>query len=92
MSVRPVEIYVSPELPEAGSRTQQLKVIDERYGDNSARFAFSAPGGERFELPIRLNRSGIKVEGATTSGSKLLLQIPGGSGYQTQTVTFRWAS
>jgi hypothetical protein len=88
--IHPVEIYVPSELPEPGSRTHQLKMVDERYLDNSATFGFSAPGGGRYELPIRLNRSSITIEGAKVSADKLLLQIPSGSGYQTQTVTFRW--
>ncbi len=88
--VRPVEIYVPAQLPEPGSRTHGLKAIDERYLSSSASFTFSAPGGERYELPVRFNRAGITVEGATISAGKLLLQMPAGSDYQTQTVTFRW--
>ena len=53
-------------------------------------FGFSAPGGGRYELPIRLNHPGVTVEGAKVSADKPLLEIPAGSGYQTQTVTFRW--
>ncbi|MFL6452236.1 MAG: amylo-alpha-1,6-glucosidase [Bryobacteraceae bacterium] len=90
--IRPVEIYVPAELPEPGSRTHQLKVIEERYAEQSAEFGFSGPGGERYELPVRLNRAGITVQGAEISGEKLLLDIPAGAGYQTQTVTFRWGS
>lgn len=87
---RPVEIYVPAQLPEPGSRTQQLKVTGERYENNSATFAFSAPGGEHYELPVRFNRAGITADGGTISGGKLLLQMSAGTDYQTQTVTFRW--
>jgi glycogen debranching enzyme len=88
--VTAVELSIPNERPEAGSRTHGLKVTDEQYMDHSLVLGFSAPAGERYELPIWLNRPGIRVEGATISTNKLLLQIPPGSGYAEQTVTFRW--
>jgi hypothetical protein len=90
LPVRPVEVYVSPELPEPGSRTHGLKIIEERYDNRSASFTFSGPGDAHYRLPLRRNRPGVTVEGATTSQAELLLTIPPGPGYQTQTVTFRW--
>jgi hypothetical protein len=90
LPLRPVEISVPAELPLPGSRTHQLKVTDETYTDNSATFSFSALAKARYELPVRLNRAGIRVEGATLSGGRVVLQIPDGTRYQTQTVTFRW--
>ena len=88
--MRPVEIYVPTELAEAGSRTQGLKVVEERYDDRSATITFSGPASSRYHIRLRRNRSGITVDGATTSEDELLLTIPPGSGYQTQTVTLRW--
>ncbi len=78
------------ELPEPGSRTQQLKVIEERHLDRSMVVTFSAPGNQRYELPVRFSRPGITVEGARISGDKLLLESSGTPGFRTQTVTFRW--
>jgi glycogen debranching enzyme len=90
LRVRPVEVYVPAELPEPGSRTHGLKAIEERYEDRSASITFSAPGEGHYRLPLRRNRPGITVEGAATSNTELLLTMPPGSGYKTQTVTFRW--
>ena len=90
LSMRPVEISVPAELPEAGSRTHGLKVIEERYSERSATVTFSGPAGGRYRLPLRRNRAGITVEGASTSDNDLLLAMPPGSRYETQTVTFRW--
>jgi glycogen debranching enzyme len=85
-----VEIEVPAELAEPGSRTQQLKVIAERRQDRSTAITFSASGNQRYELPVRFNRSGITVDGARLSGDKLLIESSGIPGFRTQTVTFRW--
>jgi glycogen debranching enzyme len=90
LPMRPVEIFVPAELPQAGSRTRGLKVVEERYGDRSATITFSGPADGRYHIALRRNRSGITVDGATASDDELLLTIPPGSGYRTQTVTFRW--
>ena len=90
LSVRPVEIYLPAELPEPGSRTHELKVVDEQYDDRSARITFSGPAEGRYHIPLKRNLSGITVDGATASDQELLLTMPPGSGYRTQTVTFRW--
>lgn len=90
LPVPPVEIQLPAELPEPGSRTQQLKVIEEHYGDRVMTVTFSALNSQHYELPVRFNRAGIMVEGARISGSKLLLDISGGTGFQSQKVTFRW--
>ncbi len=85
-----VEISVPANLPSEGSVTNQLKVLNEEFSAKQATFTFEAPGGLRYELPIRLNRSGIRVTGAQLSGNKIQLRFPEGSGYQTATVIFAW--
>ncbi|MGI8958834.1 MAG: amylo-alpha-1,6-glucosidase [Bryobacteraceae bacterium] len=88
--LRVVEISVPASLPIEGSITAQLKVLNEDYSARQATFTFEALGGSRYELPIRLHRAGISVEGSEVTGDNLRLQFPDGPGYQTKTVTFTW--
>ncbi len=86
----PVELAIPANLPLPGAETAQLKVLGQSQGAREASFSFSAPGGSSYTLAVRLNRSGISAQGGELSGSKLVLHMPGGSGYQDQTVSFRW--
>jgi hypothetical protein len=88
--LEPVEISIPAALPLEGSKTEQIKVLDEDYSGRQARFTFEAQGGSNYELPIRLHRAGIAVKGAEVTGDNLQLKFPKGAGYQIQTVTFTW--
>ena len=88
--LEPVEISIPAALPLEGSKTEQIKVLDEDYSGRQARFTFEAQGGSNYELPIRLHRAGIAVKGAEVTGDNLQMKFPKGAGYQTQTVTFTW--
>jgi len=88
--LNPVEIEIPAALPQQGSATEQLKVVDEQLAGHRAVFTFEARGGSSKELPLRLNRPGIKVSGAEMTERKLHIHFPDGTGYQTRTVTFEW--
>ncbi len=85
-----VELVIPATLPEEGSATTQLKVLDEEVSTKQAMFTFQAPGGSTYDLPIRLNRSHMTVNNADIVAGKLHLQFPEGAAYQQQTVTFVW--
>ena len=85
-----VELAMPADLPEPGSVTRQLKAIEENVGERSATFTFEAQGGSVHHLALRLNRTGIKVDGAKINGSRLDLQFPEGQGYVKKTITFQW--
>jgi hypothetical protein len=85
-----VQITIPTALPEQGSETRQLKILDEQYSSRQARFRFAGQGRSNYDLPLRLNRPRITVTGADLRGNQLHLQFPAGNGYQEQTVTFSW--
>jgi glycogen debranching enzyme len=91
LPVRPVEIGLQAMLPEPGERTRQLKALSEDWSGRSVTFAFEAQAGMSYDLPLRLNRTGISVDGARLAGGKLHLEFPADkSGYVKKTVTFNW--
>jgi glycogen debranching enzyme len=85
-----VELALPVELPLPGSRTEQLKVLDERRAPNRFEVDFEGRGGSEHLLPLRLNRQGVRAAGAQLEGGKLRLRIPAGEGYQRTSVTFTW--
>jgi len=85
-----VEVGVPGRLPLAGSPTAQLKVIDERREANRYELVFEAPGGAALELPVQLNRQGVRSSGAELAGSTLRLRFPAGDGYRRTKVVFTW--
>ncbi|MBV8865972.1 MAG: glycogen debranching protein [Acidobacteriaceae bacterium] len=86
----PVELAIPAELPSPGNETRQLKALDQTTAAREATFTFAARGGSSYDLTVRLNRPHISVQGGELGTGKLHLQFPSGSGYQTQTVSFRW--
>lgn len=85
-----VELALPAELPLTGSRTEQLKVLDERRAANRLEVDFEAPGGSVYLLPVRLNRQNVRAAGGQLEGGKLRLRFPVGEGYQRASVTFTW--
>jgi glycogen debranching enzyme len=85
-----VEIDMPVRLPRPGSRTAQLKVVDERREANRYAVAFEGQGGMEFELPVRLNRTGVSAKGAALQGDRLGLKFPEGAGYHRVNVEFAW--
>jgi len=86
-----VEVGIPATLPEPGERTRQLKALSEEWSEHNAAFTFEGWVDAKYDLPLRLNRTGISMEGARVDGGKLHLEFPGrDSGYVRKTVTFRW--
>jgi glycogen debranching enzyme len=93
-----VEAGLSHALPEPGSTTQQMKVLDQQYSSNGLTLTLSAPANSHQVLTLRLNdiRARLHVEGAQMteeSGSSLRpvqVDFGAGEGYLEKTVKFTW--
>jgi hypothetical protein len=86
-----VELEVPHGLPLAGATTGQLKVLGEGRSPRGFQIDFTAPGGSSYELPVRLNRPGVKlVNGGELTGNQLRLRFPEGPGYTQVAVSFAW--
>jgi hypothetical protein len=79
----PVELGIPHGLPLAGSETTGLKVTSESVSPDRAEFKLEAPAGSRYELPLRIHRSGLRISGGEVAGDKLVVRFPAGSGRQT---------
>jgi glycogen debranching enzyme len=86
----PVEVGLPAALPEPGERTRQLKVLSEERQPQTATFVFQGQAGSTYDLPLRMNKPGTTVDGASISKGKLHLDFPTGDGYVQKTVTFKW--
>ncbi|HXN45705.1 MAG TPA: hypothetical protein VN893_03635, partial [Bryobacteraceae bacterium] len=86
----PVELGIPHGLPLAGSGTTGLKVTAESYAPDRAVFELEAEAGSTVELPLRMNRNGVRVSGGAVAGEKLVVRFPAGAGRQNVTVTFTW--
>jgi len=90
IALPPVEVGIPHALPEPGSRTQQLKVMNEEYAANRLVLSVQAPGGSLQELPLRINRPGLRLSGAETDGHNLRIHFPPGSGFQREVISLSW--
>ena len=86
----PVEISIPDQLPLAGARTAQLKVVGELREAHRYAVDFEAPGGAEYDLPVRMNQPNMQSKGAELAGSKVRLRFPAGAGYQRVSVIFSW--
>jgi glycogen debranching enzyme len=91
------EIEVKQELPEFGSDTRQMKILDERYTAHGVAITLAAQGGSREILQLRENASNLKVStqdaelGPAKDGMRAFTVLfPPGQGYVTKTVTLSW--
>jgi glycogen debranching enzyme len=89
-----VEIGVAHGLPEPGSLTAQMKVLDQRADARSLSLRLSAPANTQQILFLRLNEPKIHLqsEGAevSTGSSELRVQFPAGGGYTEKEVKLSW--
>jgi glycogen debranching enzyme len=93
-----VEASFSHALPEAGSITQQMKVIDQQYSTNSLILKLAAPAGTHQPLTLRVNdpRAQLHADGAqvvpASAPSLRAVQIDfgPGEGYVEKTIKFTW--
>jgi hypothetical protein len=90
LDLQPVEVGLPHGLPQPGSATAQLKVLDERLSARDAVFELAAPGGSRLELPVRINRAGVTVTGAELADRVVRVTFPPGAGFQRTAISFRW--
>jgi glycogen debranching enzyme len=93
-----VEAGIAHGLPQPGSTTQQMKVIDQQTTANSITLKLSAPGGSRQSLFLRINDKKVKLHmdgaEATQEGNAALMKLQvtfaAGTGYVEKAVTFKW--
>ena len=92
-----VEIGLSQDLPESGSSTQQMKVLDQQTTPNSLTLRLSAPGGTTQTIWLRINHpqpslhaTGVTLSDAKTALQKLHIEFPSGSGYVEKEIAFSW--
>jgi glycogen debranching enzyme len=91
------EVTVKQELPEFGSETQQMKVLDEKHLARGLSLTLSAPAASRQTLLLRENSYSLKVQtqdaeiGSLKDGLRTItVQLPAGKGYVNKNVTLSW--
>lgn len=93
-----VEVAIGHGLPMRGSRTIQMKVLNESLGADSLTLEVEGWGGSVAEIGVRVNRPkvNLKVDGAVLGEMRgdglrgVTVNFPSGEGYQKRTVVFRW--
>jgi hypothetical protein len=85
-----VEVALPHGLPPPGSETGQLEVISQHMSSNRLDLELAALAGTSYDLPLRLNRLGVRATGAELDGSVLHARFPAGNGYQRLSVSFSW--
>jgi glycogen debranching enzyme len=85
-----VELGVNAEVPSQGAITSGLKVVSEETTGYWASFVLSAPGKTVANLPVKLHKTHVTVDGGTLIGGSLRVVFPEGAGYQERTVRFTW--
>ncbi len=90
MPLPAVELDVPHGLPLEGATTSQLKVLDEESDRHQATFTLAGMAGLTYELPVRLNRTGVRLEGGRLNGDHVEAVFPNGIRYQSAKLTFTW--
>ncbi|HTW46318.1 MAG TPA: hypothetical protein VMD92_00140 [Acidobacteriaceae bacterium] len=97
ITLPPVEVAVARHLPQPDAVTQQLKVLDERWGDHSLTLTLAGQAGSQEKLTVRENAPDLQLQcmngvlGAAKDGLRpMTVTFPPGNGYVTVTVTFEW--
>jgi hypothetical protein len=89
-----VEVGIEHGLPEAGSVTSQLKVLDQQKSPRSLQLHLSALSNSQQTLFLRVNDAKIhlRAEGAEVSAdfTRLKVSFPAGAGYVEKKVTLSW--
>ena len=93
-----VEVGLDHALPEPGSTTQQMKVIDQQSSMNSLTLTLSAPANSRQTIMLRVNdtHARVHIEGAQMPPEDSLVRpvqidFSAGEGYVEKTVKFTWS-
>jgi glycogen debranching enzyme len=87
-----IEVEVPHGLPLRGSRTAQLKVIDEVHTAHSLELTLEGSAGTTSTMTFVRNEAAAKptIEGGELSAATIQVHFGAGSGYVTQTVRIRW--
>jgi hypothetical protein len=88
----PFEIAIPHTLPPRGSRTAQLKVLNESSEAHSLTLELEAQANSTEHLKLTRNDPRLKphIEGADLTGDELQVHFNPGTGYVTQTITITW--
>jgi hypothetical protein len=92
----PVEVELPSSLPEPGSRTRMVKVLEETGNQHSLRLLLEGQGESTLTMPLRRNGMNGKIVGhggvvqTARSGEQLVVQFPEGRGYQRRQVDLSW--
>jgi glycogen debranching enzyme len=88
------EVGIAHGLPEAGGRTSQIKVLDQKESSRSLQLRLSAPADSHQTLFLRVNdrKIHLRSDGAEVSAdaAQLRIQFPPGPGYVEKVVTLSW--
>ncbi len=89
-----VEVGLAHGLPEPGSVTSQMKVLDQRADARSLSLRLSAPANTQQTLFLCVNdpKIHLRIDGGEISAgsSELRLQFPAGEGYKEKEVKLSW--
>jgi glycogen debranching enzyme len=86
-----VEVSIAHGLPPRGSRTSQMKVVDEVRDERSLKLELEGMAGTQAMLSVHRNAAAtVRVEGAELTHDDLHVSFDGTGGYQTKVVTLRW--
>ena len=92
-----VEVGIAHGLPEPGSVTSQMKVLDQRASANSLSLSLSAPANAVESLFLRINdprirlaADGAEISKTSADSSELQVHFPSGAGYQKKDVVLSW--
>jgi hypothetical protein len=85
-----VEVELAADLPEPGSLTHQVKVIEEKLDTREYSIVLEGSPGATQLLKVRRNRSNVTVHGGTESGGGVIVTFPNETGIQRQIISFHW--
>jgi glycogen debranching enzyme len=89
-----VEVGIAHGLPEFGSVTSQMKVLDEHSSAHSLALQLSAPANTAQTLFLRINDPNARVkmggEAVSSGSSEFPIRFPAGVGYVQKEVSFSW--
>ncbi len=92
-----IEAGITEDLPQPGSVTQQMKILDQESSAHSLTLRLSAPAGSSQTVFLRINNkkaavhaTGVEIRNANTSLQTLQIAFGPGSGYVDKEITFNW--
>jgi glycogen debranching enzyme len=93
----PIEVGTTQDLPQSGSVTQEMKILDQQSSAHSLTLRLSAPAGSSQTVFLRINNkkttvhaTGVEIPNANTQLQKLQIEFASGSGYVEKEISFSW--